>query len=162
MNEELYKEFNLPDFEADQYPPLDLAYIGDCAYELVIRTCLLSEGATAVDKLNRRASNLAKAVTQAKMVTGIMDLLTEEEQGIYRRGRNAKSYSPAKNATLGEYHKATGFEAVIGWLYLRKEYARMFEIIHKGFEIVAGNDKEEAVQPIKEQDNEKITVGESL
>ncbi len=137
MNEELYKEFNLPNFEADQYPPLDLAYIGDCAYELVIRTCLLAEGATAVDKLNRRASNLAKAVTQAKMITGIMDSLTEEEQGIYRRGRNAKSYSPAKNASLGDYHKATGFEAVIGWLYLKKEYARMYELIHKGFNVIA-------------------------
>ena len=136
MNKEFYKEFDLPDFDADQYPPLDLAYIGDCAYELVIRTFLLSEGAMAVDKLNRKASNLAKAVTQAKMITGIMDDLTEEEQDIYRRGRNAKSYSPAKNATLGEYHKATGFEAVIGWLYLRKEYARMYEIIHKGFEIL--------------------------
>ncbi|MCR5584675.1 MAG: ribonuclease III [Lachnospiraceae bacterium] len=161
MNEALYKEFNLPEFEADQYPPLDLAYIGDCAYELVIRTCILSEGASAVDKLNRRASNLAKAVTQAKMVTGIMDLLTEEEQGIYRRGRNAKSYSPAKNATLGEYHKATGFEAVIGWLYLKKEYARMFEIIHKGFEIVAGCDKDDPEQA-KEQRIENVTAGEEL
>ncbi len=137
MNNELYKEFDLPDFNADLYPPLDLAYIGDCAYELVIRTCLLAEGATAVDKLNRRASNLAKAVTQAKMITGIMDMLTEDEQAVYRRGRNAKSYSPAKNATLGDYHKATGFEAVIGWLYLKKEYARMNEIIHKGFEIIS-------------------------
>ena len=143
MNNELYKEFNLPDFDADQYPPLDLAYIGDCAYELVIRTCLLSEGAMAVDKLNRKASNLAKAVTQAKMITGVMDMLTEEEQSIYRRGRNAKSYSPAKNATLGEYHKATGFEAVIGWLYLRKEYARMYEIIHKGFEFISDENEEQ-------------------
>ncbi len=137
MNNELYKEFDLPDFNADLYPPLDLAYIGDCAYELVFRTCLLAEGATAVDKLNRRASNLAKAVTQAKMITGIMDMLTEDEQAVYRRGRNAKSYSPAKNAPLGDYHKATGFEAVIGWLYLKKEYARMNEIIHKGFEIIS-------------------------
>ncbi len=140
MNNELYNEFNLPNIDADRYPPLDLAYIGDCAYELVIRTCLLSEGATAVDKLNRKASNLAKAVTQAKMIGGILDTLTEEEQNIYRRGRNAKSYSPAKNASLGDYHKATGFEAVIGWLYLKKEYARMCEIIHKGFEAIERNE----------------------
>ncbi len=146
MNEEFYKEFNLKDFEVDQYPPLDLAYIGDCAYELVIRTCLLSEGATAVDKLNRKASNLAKAVTQAKMITGIMEYLTEEEQGIYRRGRNAKSYSPAKNASLGDYHKATGFEAVIGWLYLKKEYARMYEIIHKGFDVIKNDDSNGEMQ----------------
>ncbi len=143
MNEGLYKEFNLPDFEADQYPPLDLAYIGDCVYELVIRTCLLAKGATAVDKLNRKASNLAKAVTQARMITGILDSLTEEEQSIYRRGRNAKSYSPAKNASLGDYHKATGFEAVVGWLYLKKEYARLYEIIHKGFDVIEGNESGE-------------------
>ncbi len=143
MNNELYKEFNLLDFDADQYPPLDLAYVGDCAYELVIRTCLLSAGAMAVDKLNRKASNLAKAVTQAKMMNGLMDSLTEEELGIYRRGRNAKSYSPAKNASLGDYHKATGFEAVIGWLYLKKEYARMAELIHKGFEVIERNESGE-------------------
>ena len=76
------------------------------------------------------------------MVTAIMDKLTEEEQGIYRRGRNAKSYSPSKSATLGEYHKATGFEAVVGWLYLKKEYARMYEIIHMGWDSLENPEKD--------------------
>ena len=131
---DLILEFNLPETDADIFPPLDLAYIGDSVYELTIRTCLLSGGAMPVDKLNRKATYFAKAVTQAKIVTNIFDNLTEAEQNIYRKGRNAKSYSPSKSATLGEYHKATGFEALIGWLYLKKEYKRMYEIIHMGWD----------------------------
>ncbi len=134
MINELFEEFNIPDMNPDEYPPLDLAYIGDCAYELTIRTKLLSEGATSVDRLNKKASNLAKAVTQSKMMSLIMDRLTEEEQGVFKRGRNAKSYSSAKNATLGEYHRATGFEALIGWLYLKKDFKRMHEIIHMAWD----------------------------
>lgn len=134
MNKAFFDEFNIGDFDAGQFPPLDLAYVGDCAYELTIRTLLLSQGATSVDKLNKKASNLAKAVTQAKMITSIFDSLTEEEQNIYKRGRNAKSYSTAKNATLGEYHKATGFECLIGYLYLSRKYERMYEIIHMAFD----------------------------
>ena len=153
MIEELYKQFNLEFSDPNQYPPLDLAYIGDCVYELCIRTCLLSEGAQSVDKLNRKASNLAKAVTQAKMITGIMDRLTEEEMTVYKRGRNAKSYSPAKNATLGDYHRATGFEALVGYLYLKKDYERMYSLIQMGWEAVK-NGGTETVEEKKETEEE--------
>ncbi|MCQ2537287.1 MAG: ribonuclease III [Lachnospiraceae bacterium] len=140
MIETLYKEFNIADMDADQYPPLDLAYIGDCVYELAIRTNLISQGATSVDKLNKKASNLAKAGTQSKMITNIQDRLTEEEITIFKRGRNAKVNTAAKNASLGDYHRATGFEALIGYLYLKKNYERMYQIIHMGWDSLAGED----------------------
>ncbi|MBR6358200.1 MAG: ribonuclease III [Lachnospiraceae bacterium] len=134
MIEELYQEFNIADIEPSQFPSLDLAYIGDCVYELTIRTNLLNEGPASVDKLNRRASSLAKAATQARMAENLRDIMTEEEEAVFKRGRNAKVNSPAKNATISDYHKATGFEALIGWLYLNKDYARLFELIRKGWE----------------------------
>ncbi len=157
MIEELYKQFNLEFSDVNQYPPLDLAYIGDCVYELSIRTCLLAEGAQSVDKLNRKASNLAKAVTQARMITGIMDMLSEEELAVYKRGRNAKSYSPAKNATLGDYHRATGFEALIGYLYLKKEYERMYSIINMGWNALK-DDKSDTISEEKKETEENEDV----
>ncbi len=155
MIEELYRQFNLEFSDPNQYPPLDLAYIGDCVYELCIRTCLLADGAQSVDKLNRKASNLAKAVTQAKMITGIMDRLSEEELTVYKRGRNAKSYSPAKNATLGDYHRATGFEALIGYLYLKKDYERMYSLIQMGWDVLKqdGAETREEKKETEEENN---------
>ena len=136
MEHALKETFELEEVRAEIYSPLALAYIGDCAYELTIRTILLHRGNAPVDKLNRRASRLARAETQAKMITAIFDALSEEEQLIYRRGRNAKTYTMAKNASMGEYHRATGFEALIGWLYLKGDYGRMTEIIRLGFEAI--------------------------
>ena len=136
MEHALKETFGLGEVRAETYSPLALAYIGDCAYELTIRTLLLNKGNAPVDKLNRRASLLAKAGTQSEMVTAIFDSLSEEEQMIYRRGRNAKTYTMAKNASVGEYHRATGFEALVGWLYLKGDYGRMAEIIRMGFEAI--------------------------
>lgn len=134
MEKAIKNSFQLPDINADQYSPLNLAYIGDCAYEIVIRTVLVYKGNTPVDRLNKKASNLAKAVTQSQMVGIIMDSLTEEELTVYKRGRNAKSYTSAKNASINDYRRATGFEALIGWLYLKGEFERMTELIRLGFE----------------------------
>jgi len=108
--------------------------MGDCAYEIVIRTLLVHKGNTHVDRLNKRASNLAKAGTQSQIIGVIQDSLTEEELTIYKRGRNAKSYTSAKNASINDYRRATGFEALIGWLYLKGEFERMTELIKLGFE----------------------------
>lgn len=138
MIETLFKEFNMGEIDAGQYPSLDLAYIGDCVYELAIRTCLLAEGAAPVEKLNKRASNLAKAGTQSRMINNLMESLSEEELGVYKRGRNAKVNTAAKNASLGDYHRATGFEALIGYLYLKKRYERMYELIHMGWDSLSG------------------------
>ncbi|MGN0507468.1 MAG: Mini-ribonuclease 3 [Lachnospiraceae bacterium] len=136
MEHALKDIFELAEVQAENYSPLALAYIGDCAYELTIRTLLLHKGNAPVDKLNKRASGLAKAGTQAEMITLIFDSLSEEEQAVYKRGRNAKSYTMAKNASVSEYRRATGFEALIGWLYLKGDYERMAEIIRMGFEAI--------------------------
>jgi ribonuclease-3 family protein len=109
-----------------------LAYIGDCVYDLVIKTYLLDKkGNMPVNKLNRMASNLVKAQTQSKLIGIIEEKLTEEELATYKRGRNAKSYTSAKNASIGDYRRATGFEALVGYLYLDRQYARMVELVHE-------------------------------
>lgn len=136
MEHALKETFGLSEVLAENYSPLTLAYIGDCAYELVIRTLLLYKGNAPVDRLNKKASNLAKAGTQAEMITNIFEQLSEEEQAVYKRGRNAKSYTSAKNASISEYRRATGFEALIGWLYLKGDHERMTEIIRMGFESI--------------------------
>ncbi len=128
--------FQTAEINADQYSPLTLAYMGDCAYEIVIRTLLVKQGNAPVDKLNRKASKLAKAETQSQIIQAIQEQLTEEELAIYKRGRNAKSYSSAKNASINDYRRATGFEALVGWLYLKGEFERMTQIIRMGFEAI--------------------------
>ena len=114
------------------YSPLTLAYIGDDAYDLVIRTYLLGKGNMPVNKLNRMADGLVKAKAQSDMMDVIEPMLDEEEHAVYKRGRNAKSYTKAKNATVADYRRATGFEALMGYLYLQGRYVRMVELIRAG------------------------------
>lgn len=114
------------------YSPLTLAYIGDDAYDLVIRTYLLGKGNMPVNKLNRMADGLVRAKAQSDMMDVIEPMLDEEEHAVYKRGRNAKSYTKAKNATVADYRRATGFEALMGYLYLQGRYARMVELIRAG------------------------------
>lgn len=116
------------------YSPLTLAYIGDGIYDLVIRTLVVRHGNCPPNKLHKRTSNLVKASAQSAMIDRIMAELTEEEQAVYRRGRNAKSYTMAKNATMKDYRKATGFEALMGYLYLGGKTERMVYLIQKGLE----------------------------
>jgi ribonuclease-3 family protein len=127
-----------------QLSPLVLAYIGDCVYDLVIKTYLLDKkGNMPVNKLNRMASNLVKAQTQSELIGIIEDRLTEDELAVYKRGRNAKSYTSAKNASIGDYRRATGFEALVGYLYLDRQYARMVELVREalvGFGEIDGQD----------------------
>ena len=80
----------------------------------------------------RETSQIVKAHTQAEMMEVLLPLLTEEEADIYRRGRNAKSPTMAKNATMSDYRKATGFEALMGWLYLQDEFERLVELVKTG------------------------------
>lgn len=136
MDKIIREVFELQDVDADSYSPLTLAYIGDCVYELTIRTLLVHKGNAPVNKLNKKASDLAKAPTQSKMISMLVEneLLTGEELAVYKRGRNAKSFSTAKNATVSDYRRATGFEALMGWLYLRGESRRALEIIKLAFD----------------------------
>lgn len=116
------------------YSPLTLAYIGDGVYELVIRSMILADGNAPVNKLHKKSSGLVKAETQAQIVKIFLDdeLLTDDELRIYKRGRNAQSYTKAKNASMVDYRMATGFEALIGYLYLLGKSDRMMELIGHG------------------------------
>ena len=118
----------------ETYSPLTLAYIGDAVYELVIRTVVVTSGNAQVNKLHKKSSDLVKAETQAKMIKLLKEELTDEEMTIYKRGRNAKSYTSAKNASMSDYRNATGFEALMGYLYLTSQSERMEQLIKLGLE----------------------------
>lgn len=132
----LKEQFQLPDQDIRTYSPLTLAYIGDGIYELYIRTIVVARGNRQASKLHHAASRLVKAPTQALMATALEKQFTPEEEAVYHRGRNAKSYTTAKNATTGQYRKATGFEAVMGYLYLTGQYLRMIDLIKMGLEAI--------------------------
>ena len=128
-----FKElFELEDTDIRTYSPLTLAYIGDAIYELVIRTILVEKGNAQVNKLHQRASKLVKASAQSEIIEKLKPYLTEEEMGIFKRGRNAKSFTMAKNASMSDYRRATGFEALMGYLYLTEQWDRMLELIKIG------------------------------
>jgi ribonuclease-3 family protein len=125
----IQNNMNLEDISIETYSPLTLAYIGDAIYELVIRTIMVDKGNKAVNKLHKETANLVKAETQATFIHLIEDILTQEELAVYKRGRNAKSFTKAKNASVSQYRHATGFEALMGWLYLTKNTDRMLYLI---------------------------------
>lgn len=128
----IQRRMNIEDIDLVNYSPLVLAYIGDSIYEIVVRTYVVTKGNTQVNKLHKRSSSYVKAHSQAVIIMSLMEELTEEEVRIYKRGRNAKSATMAKNATIADYKKATGFEALMGYLYLNKQTDRMLELIKKG------------------------------
>ncbi len=115
-----------------EYSPLVLAYIGDSIYDLAIRTILVERANCSVQTFHRRASQLVKASAQAQMLRHIEPHLTEEETRVYKRGRNAKAYTVAKNASVADYRVATGFEALMGYLYLKKDNKRLVDLICLG------------------------------
>ncbi|MBO6016182.1 MAG: ribonuclease III [Lachnospiraceae bacterium] len=119
------------------YSPLTLAYIGDDVYDLIVRTVLVSRGNRGADALHKSASRFVKAKTQAELAEAVMDILTDQEKSVYRRGRNAKSYTSAKNASIGDYRKATGLEALMGYLYLTQRMERAIDLVREGFERLA-------------------------
>ena len=106
--------FQMREVDIREYSPLALAYIGDAVYDLVIRSLVLNEGNRQVQKMHKQTSSIVQASAQARVVTAINDLLSEEEHAVYTRGRNAKSMSPATNQSVSDYHTAPGFEAVGG------------------------------------------------
>ena len=116
------------------YSPLVLAYIGDAVYEVVIRTKVINHGSMQVNKMHKKSSSLVKAETQASLIKVLEEELTEEELAAFKRGRNAKSVSTAKNASVIDYRMATGFESLIGYLYLSEQYERMITLISHGLE----------------------------
>lgn len=126
--------FQMKEVDAGGYSPLTLAYIGDSIYDLIIKSLVVNEGNKQVQKLHKRTSTLVQASAQSRMMRTIQEHLTEEEHVIYKRGRNAKSVSPAKNQSITDYRRATGFEAVMGYLYLKKEWKRMLDLVKIGLD----------------------------
>lgn len=124
--------FHLEDQDIRSYSPLTLAYIGDGVYELIIRTILVKKGNCPVNRLHKKTSSLVKAAAQSAIIEKIEEELTQEEHDIYRRGRNAHSPTMAKHATMADYRRATGFEALMGYLYLKEDYERMITLVRKG------------------------------
>ncbi len=124
------------------YSPLTLAYIGDAVYDLVIRTVVVERANRPANVLHRHTIKYVSANAQAKIVRALMDGFTEEEQAVYRRGRNSKPHTTAKNASTADYMRATGFEAVLGWLYLTDNMERVLDLVKKGVAVIEGkNDK---------------------
>ena len=132
LNRKFRETFGLEPVDLKTYSPLTLAYIGDAAYELVIRSLVVEQGNAPVNKLHKRSSRLVKAQTQAEAAVKLMDVFTEEEMAVYKRGRNARSHTMAKNAEMTDYRMATGFEAVMGYLHLKQDYERMVTLIQLG------------------------------
>ena len=110
---------------------LALAYVGDAIYEIYIRDYLIEQGATKPNKLHKAATNYFSAKAQAYLIKEMLEekLMTPEEETFYRRGRNSKSHTSAKNADVTTYRIATGFEALMGYLHLTKQTERLEELI---------------------------------
>lgn len=131
---EIHQEFGECDVDIRTYSPLTLAYIGDAIFEMVIRTLIVEKGQRAANSLHKHTTKIVCAGTQSAMIEALSDVLTEEEQSIYRRGKNTKINSSAKNASLADYRKATGFEALCGYLYLSGNTKRVVELIKIGLD----------------------------
>lgn len=119
-------EMSLPD--VNRISMLGLAHIGDGVYELLTRTMLCAKGHNSVGELHKLTVSYVKAPAQAKAAEKIMPMLTDEEKAVYKRGRNTKVNSVPQSADIGQYHAATGLEALFGWLYLRGYNQRISEL----------------------------------
>ena len=124
----------MKEIDAKQCSPLVLAYVGDCVYDLIIKTMVVGRGNRPVHRLHEETSQYVQASAQSFMMRSMQEHLNEEEHGVYRRGRNARSVSPAKNQSLTDYRRATGFEALMGWLYLKGEWKRMADLVKIGLD----------------------------
>ena len=128
-------DFELQD-SVKSYSPLALAYIGDSVHTLYIRSKIMAKGDRKVNELHKLCSAFVKAKAQSDVIHALLSELTEEEEAVYKRGRNAKSYTVAKNADVTTYRHATGFEALVGYLYLSKNEERLSYILSRSYEII--------------------------
>lgn len=121
--------FRLPEKNYDAYSPLTFAFVGDVVFELIVRTKVAEEANRSVKQLNKEKVGVVNAAAQARLIEEIFPFLNEKEKEIYKRGRNARTASPAKNQSLSDYHKATGFEALCGYLYLTGSMERLLFLL---------------------------------
>ncbi len=134
FEESLDERFGLSSKDWNMYSPLTLAYLGDAVYELAVRSLFVKRSNCQPQKLHQRVTACVSAKAQCRMIRELLPQLSQEEEAVYRRGRNSKPYTKAKNASLEEYLEATGFEAVVGYLYLNQRYDRLTELIAAGLE----------------------------
>jgi ribonuclease-3 family protein len=135
LNYRIREVFSIEEQDIRTYSPLTLAYIGDGIFDLVIRSIVVDRGNTSANQLHRKTSRIVNAHSQAVMAEALLDHLTEKEADIYRRGRNAKSHTMAKNATVSDYRSATGFEALMGYLYLTGQMERLLTLVENALEL---------------------------
>ena len=131
MEQEIREIFEFPERDIRQIPVLSLAFLGDAVYELGIRTWLLESSGQRPGEMSRKKNQLVNAQFQAKLARWIIkqEILTEDEENIFRRGRNASPPTMAKRTSIQDYHAATGLECVMGYLYLTGQEKRIAEII---------------------------------
>ena len=124
----------MPVQDVNKISMLGLAHVGDAVYELLYRSKLCTDGHTAVAEMHRMTVAFVRAEAQAESAAKLLPVLTTEEASVYKRGRNAKVNSVPHNADIGQYHAATGLEALFGWLYLLGRTERINEL----FNIITG------------------------
>lgn len=118
----------VPKERASLMNPVVLAFVGDAVYTLLVRTELAANSAAKANELNKRAAEIVSAHGQSGALERMLPLLTEEEDAVYRRGRNAKKTTRSKNASVADYVRSTGFEALLGYLYLTGQTERIREL----------------------------------
>lgn len=123
--------------EINTLSPLTLAFIGDSVYEMFIRTKILSMGNRPANELHKIAVGYVKAKAQAQAAHKILDLLTDQELQIYKRGRNTNIHTVPKNADMADYRHATALEALVGYLYIKGEEDRLEEILNLAFDTLS-------------------------
>ncbi len=130
--------------DANSLSPLTLAFVGDAVFSLFIREMLVCKANRPVNDLHRLSVESVKASAQAKAMREILPLLTEKETEVFKRGRNAHTSHTPKNMSGGDYHYATGFEALMGYLYLKNEQERLNFLLHKVISALGENENEKA------------------
>ena len=134
--DKIKKTFDCDNVDVRMYSPLTLAFMGDCVFEIVIRSIVVERGNRQAGSLHKIKSSVVNAKVQASMIEALMEELTEEERAVYKRGRNAKPHTVAKNASVNDYRKATGLEALFGYLYLSGQEDRILELTKRGLELI--------------------------
>jgi len=132
------KELFEPGINPEELSPLVLAYIGDAVYELLVRQCLVGMGPDKMHRIHKEAVRYVRAETQAKILHVLEERLDPKERDIVRRGRNAKSGHTPKSASVIDYRYSTGFESLVGYLYLTGNEKRLREIIDLAGWVVRG------------------------
>ena len=124
-----FGEQRLTEKQARLMNPVVLAFVGDAVYTLFVRTTAATQSDGKANALNKKSASEVSAVSQAKKIDALLTILTEEELGVFKRARNAKKTTRAKHASVSQYNKSTGFEALVGYLYLTGQEERLKQVV---------------------------------